>query len=48
MSASAHQETALTCTGRTGRTGRTGQLILVCRRHVDLLLVSSAVCRPCC
>jgi hypothetical protein len=45
MSASAHQETALTCTGRTGRTG---QLILVCRRHVDLLLVSSAVCRPCC
>jgi hypothetical protein len=42
MSASAHQETALTCTGRTS------QLILVCRRHVDLLLVSSAVCRPCC
>ena len=42
MSASAHQETAL-----TGTVG-TSQLILVCRRHVDLLLVSSAVCRPCC
>jgi len=26
----------------------TSQLVLVCRRHVDLLHVSSAVCRPCC
>jgi hypothetical protein len=29
-------------------TGTRGQLLLVWRRHVDLLLVSSAVCPSCC
>jgi len=41
--ASADLEAALTRTAGTRR-----QLMLFCRRHVDLLLVSSAVCRPCC
>ncbi|MGO8882157.1 MAG: putative leader peptide [Streptosporangiaceae bacterium] len=28
--------------------GQRRLLLLSCRRHVDLLRVSSAICRPCC